>query len=187
MAGRGGAGEASATGVAAPLVVLVSGAPGAGKTTIARPLADRLRLPLIAKDDLKEALFDTLGVGDRTWSRTLGGATFELQLRVAAELVRAGVGLVLEGNFDAAYDPLSRLPPHRAIQVHCTAAPATLLERFERRARHPGHADDDVLDELRCGEHDHRSYRLAVDATIDVDTSEGVDVAALARRVRALA
>jgi hypothetical protein len=44
-----------------------------------------------------------------------------------------------------------------------------------------------VLDELRRGAHDHRSYRLAVDATIDVDTSDDVDVAALAARVRALA
>ena len=170
-----------------PLLVVVSGAPGAGKTTLARPLADELRLPLIAKDDLKEPLFDALGTGDRAWSRTLGRATFELQLRVAAELLRAGIGLVLEGNFDAEHDPLSRLPPHRAVQVYCTAPPETLLDRFTTRDRHPGHADDEVLDELRRGAHDHRSYRLAVDATIDVDTSEAVDVGALAGRARALA
>ena len=172
---------------AAPLLVVVSGAPATGKTTLARPLADELRLPLIAKDDLKEPLFDALGTGDRAWSRTLGRATFELQLGVAAELLRAGVDLVLEGNFDTEYDALSRLPPHRPVQIHCTAPPETLLERFAARDRHPGHADVEVLNVLRRGSHDRRSYRLAVDATIDVDTSDAVDVGALARRVRALA
>jgi adenylate kinase family enzyme len=34
-------------------IVLVSGAPGAGKTTLAGPLARLLGLPLIAKDDIK--------------------------------------------------------------------------------------------------------------------------------------
>ncbi len=35
-----------------PLVVIVLGQPGAGKTTIARRLAQDLRLPLVAKDDM---------------------------------------------------------------------------------------------------------------------------------------
>jgi predicted kinase len=48
----------------APLLVVVHGPPAAGKTTIAREIAERLRLPLIAKDTIKEALFDGLGAGD---------------------------------------------------------------------------------------------------------------------------
>jgi adenylate kinase family enzyme len=39
-------------------VVLVSGAPGSGKTTIAVPLAAELGLPLLSKDIIKEQLFD---------------------------------------------------------------------------------------------------------------------------------
>ena len=34
----------------------MTGPPGSGKTTLARPLAQRLRLPLLSKDDIKEAL-----------------------------------------------------------------------------------------------------------------------------------
>jgi predicted ATPase len=44
-------------------LVLVTGPPGSGKTTLAVPLARRLELPLIAKDTIKEALFDALGTG----------------------------------------------------------------------------------------------------------------------------
>ena len=42
-------------------IVLVSGAPGSGKTTLAHPLAEQLGLPLFAKDTIKEALHDNLG------------------------------------------------------------------------------------------------------------------------------
>ncbi len=54
-----------------PTLVLVTGAPGSGKTTLAMPLARHLGLPLITKDTIKEALFDTLGTGDHTWSQRL--------------------------------------------------------------------------------------------------------------------
>ena len=53
-----------------PLVVLVSGAPGTGKTALLRDLAPRLGLPVIAKDDIKESLGDTLGTTTRVVAAT---------------------------------------------------------------------------------------------------------------------
>jgi predicted kinase len=38
--------------------------PSSGKTTVAEGLAERLRLPLIAKDDIKESLYESLGAPD---------------------------------------------------------------------------------------------------------------------------
>ena len=46
------------------LLILVSGPSAAGKSSLAETIARELRLPLIAKDTIKEALFDTLGVLD---------------------------------------------------------------------------------------------------------------------------
>ena len=49
-----------------PLLVLVSGSPGSGKTTLARRLAGDLAMPLVGKDTIKEALGnarDQVGLG----------------------------------------------------------------------------------------------------------------------------
>ncbi len=59
-------------------VLLVTGPPASGKTFGAGVLADRLGLPLIEKDAIKETLFDYLGTGDGRWSQRLGRATFAL-------------------------------------------------------------------------------------------------------------
>jgi adenylate kinase family enzyme len=58
--------------------VLVAGQPGSGKTTLAGPLATKLRLPLIAEDVIKEVLMQTLGTpASVAESRVLGRAAVE--------------------------------------------------------------------------------------------------------------
>ncbi len=52
-------------------LVIVGGAPATGKTTLARALGTSLGLPVITKDDVKEALATPFPTGDRDWSRQL--------------------------------------------------------------------------------------------------------------------
>lgn len=65
--------------ISPPVLVIVLGAPGAGKTTLARRIAAEIGWPLLVRDDIKEILFDTLGWSDRQWSRKLGGASWRMR------------------------------------------------------------------------------------------------------------
>ena len=169
---------------ALPLLVIVTGAPGSGKTTVARSLAEELRQPLLAKDDIKEALFDVLGTGDRDRSRMLGRATYEVLVAVTRRLLGSGVSCILESNFTHA-DLLRSLPPARIVQIFCTAPADVILERYSLRSRHPGHLDAEIVPELRerlaAGEWQPLDL---VGKLITLDTSSAVDVRSLAAAVR---
>jgi predicted kinase len=171
--------------VDAPLVVVVTGPPAGGKTTIARAIAERLRLPLIAKDTIKEALFDGLGTGDLAWSQQLGEATYLAMLALAEESVAAGSDLVLEANFVRGGESRLAALPARFVQVHCSAPLELLVERYASRERHPGHVDSERIDALRDAVETGRHEPLDLPGElIRIDTSAPVDVAALAASVR---
>ena len=170
----------------APLLVIVTGPPAAGKTTVARELAARLRVPLIAKDTIKEALFDGLGTGDLAWSQRLGAPTFGVMFALTEEAVTAGASLVLEANFTRGGEFEARLAalPARFVQVHCSAPLEVLLERYAGRERHPGHVDSERIDALREAVESGRHDPLELTGeTIRVDTSVPVDLAALGDRI----
>lgn len=165
--------------------VLVSGAPAAGKTTLARALAPLLGLSLIAKDDIKEALFDALGgpPGDLPWSRKLGGAAMETLWRLAEQ----SAGAILEANFrpHSAYERgrLERLAAE-IVEVNCWCPPELLIRRFHERARtaHPAH----VLSELSPDMVAEFDRPVGLGAVLQVDSSRPVDIQAVADAIARL-
>jgi hypothetical protein len=82
-----------------PLLIIVTGPSGTGKTWLSKRLAQDLHLPGLHRDDLKERLFDTLGIKDRAWSRRLGGASYELLFHTLALLLQTDHPCLIESNF----------------------------------------------------------------------------------------
>jgi predicted kinase len=163
-------------------LVYVSGAPGAGKTSLAGPLAAALGYALLAKDTIKESLHDALGApeADRAWSRRLGGASMELLWTLAARAPQ----VVIEANFrpHSEYERgrllgLGGLP----VEVHCACPFEVAAARYDARARHPVH----VVDTLPASARAEWDRPVGVGALVAVDTTVAVDVAAVAARVRA--
>jgi predicted kinase len=115
------------------VLVLVTGPPASGKTTLAVPLAATLGLPLIGKDLIKEALFDALGTGDRAWSRRLGRTSYEVLYAVAGALPAA----VLDANLGPEAIPRLHALDAHLIEVFCRCPAAEVERRFASRAPHP--------------------------------------------------
>ncbi len=163
-------------------LVYVSGAPGAGKTTLAGPLAAALGYALLTKDTIKETLHDALGapVPDRAWSRRLGGAAMELLWALAARAPE----VVIEANFR----PYSEYERGRfaelgdgLVEVHCKCPAEVALARYNARRRHAVH----VVETLPIEAMAEFDIPVGIGALVTVDTTAPVDVAAVAAQVRA--
>jgi predicted kinase len=184
---------------AAPaLVVIVTGPPASGKTTLGARLAAELGWPFVSRDALKELLFDQLGWSDRDWSRKLGGASWDLLYTVLDLLLVGRASLVVESNFQAALDgarfrQLQQRHGFQAIQLVCSADDATLRRRYEARAsdgtRHPGHVDHLNGAEFAAVLAARHDYALGLDGpllTLDTTRLDNVDLDTLVATVREL-
>ena len=165
------------------MLVIVTGLPGSGKSTLGSALAGKLSLPLIAKDRYKEILFDVLGIGDRAWSRRLGQAAIALQYDAMATVRDAVVDAALwpgvsEPELEGLHLPM--------IQLFCQCPFEVARDRYFARVRHAGFMAECMTIE------DYEGYRplvepLAVDAPlIRVDTSRPVDLERLVEQLTAI-
>ena len=80
--------------------ILVTGIPAARKSTMAKVMSEKLKLPVISKDTIKELLFDNVGFQSRAEKVKLGIASMEIMYYVAGQLMKAGQAFILENNFE---------------------------------------------------------------------------------------
>jgi predicted kinase len=163
------------------MIVIVSGPPGSGKTTLARQLAPKLQLPLICKDDIKETIFDSLGWSDREWSKKVGAATWDVIFMLIDQTARSGASAIFESNFHTEHR--ERIEELDVIEVHCTASADALVRRIGQRDRHPGHVDDTIEFD---GEELLERHQPIADRVIHVDTEDedAVDVDSIVAKIR---
>lgn len=164
-------------------MVLVSGCPGAGKTTLARPLAAELGFALLGKDRIKETLCDGLGVGtvDLALSRQLGAAAMELLWALAAD----APDVVLEANFPPRSDyvraKISGLGG-RLVEVHCHCPAELAMARYSARelASHRVHVVKALTARTLAG----FDRPVGLGELVSVSTAGPVDMAEVAWLVR---
>jgi len=181
-----------------PLLIIVSGPPCSGKTSLGLRLAQEFRLPFIYKDGIKERLFDHFGWQDREWSKKLGAATYNLLYYFVATQLAAGRSHIVESNFAAQaatgeFLALQQKYGFESFQIQCYTEGAVLLARAMARAvsgqRHAGHDDGAMsqgelrpillrgrLDKLEIGGH---YYEL------DTTDFASIDYSALFAAIRA--
>lgn len=138
-----------------PLLIIVNGLPGAGKTTLARRLAADLRLPVFSRDGIYETLYDALDGAAAGAPPLLGAASFALLYQSAGAVLAAGQPVIVEGFFGRPdlrrneFFDLQERHDFEPLEILCVADGTVLMERFLARnvsgERHESHQDMEWL------------------------------------------
>lgn len=189
-------------------IIVLTGMPASGKSTIAKKLSAEFNIPILEKDALKEELFDTIGFECYAEKRKLDIAANAVLLNVVDTLLSKNIPMIIDNNFDT--DSQERLK--EILERHqCTAITLFFggetdafykryVERDNEHKRHLGHVlqehypprEGESLDyemtreefsekfEKRgMNQFDCPGYRINIDAT----NPEQVDVDALIEKM----
>jgi predicted kinase len=153
--------------------VFVSGAPGTGKTTVAAELARQLQVPMLSLDVIKEALGDSLGLGDQRWSDHVGDAAAEALFRLAASFP----SVVAEGWWRRERRERAMREFAGWVEVFCRCDPEVAAQRMRARAadaRHPIHryvSNPAILDGVADVVASTTALRVTGGSLVEVDTT----------------
>lgn len=165
-----------------PLLIVVTGRPGSGKTTLAHTLARTIRCPAVCRDEIKEGWVNTFHTPAASHEQA-NRRVYDIFFQSIELLLRGGITLVAEAAFQhALWRP--KLEPLQAIAqirfVICSIDPALARARYMQRGqldpeRERYHGDWAVWAAKAGQELPINTYnppQLPV-PTLMVDTSEG--------------
>lgn len=162
--------------------VVVSGLPASGKSTLGAALASALDLPLLDKDQILEALFESLGVGEARWRTKLSRAADLVLERLASQsrgavIVSWWAHPQSPSNSGTSTTWLQALPGE-LIELHCRCSAKVAVERFFARTRHVGHLDSEKseMHELAKFEQIEALGPLGLGRVVEVNTEQSVEL-----------
>ena len=171
------------------MLVIIAGLPGAGKSTLARALAERVGGAVVDKDPIRAALF---APGDIEYSASQDDFVMELMLQTAAYLLRKDSSrmVFLDGRtFSQAYQrrramefALDLGTPWRVIECVCSEASAKKrLEEDARTRRHPAaNRTWELYERVRASFEAIQEPKIMIDTDRDLESSIDEAVRALA-------
>ena len=126
-----------------PLVILLAGLPGTGKSTLARKIARRYRLEHISTDSVRKRIFRDIRenlFGRGSYSIRQRMVVYDTIYYVLYTLLKHGVGCVLDGTFyqERLRSKVKRISARfdaKFLLVIVTCPESLIRKRFEERAK----------------------------------------------------
>jgi shikimate kinase len=170
--------------------IVVTGLPGAGKTTVGRELAASLRVPFLDKDDFLDDLLDQSKrpLEQRPKLSRSADVAFEAQARLKEEAVLVSFWRRPELSLSSGTPTEWIAELADPVELWCRCDPDVAVARFRARRRHPGHGDDHRSHEelIQQFEQLGRLGPIDVGRLVIVDTGYEVVVDDLAAKIRDL-
>lgn len=163
-------------------LIIITGLPATGKTTLGEKLSVEFHLPFISKDVIKEIFFDALETTTRDWSKKIGAGSYDTLFYLIEENLKSGYSMIIESNFKKdqhtkIFKAYQKQYNCNILQILCGAEGEIVCKRFIGRVnsgeRHLGHDDAYVYsfykEELMKGWCDTLDLG---DAVLKVDTTD---------------
>jgi hypothetical protein len=162
-----------------PMLLIVGGLMGTGKSTLAARLADDLAIELLSTDHIRRALLGVSEVpaeyGKGNYEPDMRERVYDQLLCQAGEILKVGRSVVLDGTFltdclrRRAYDVGYR---HGAVAVHvtCTCPRRVAYARIQQRAE-IGQSESEARTELYDLQARDFEPPCADDPSVTVDTT----------------
>jgi predicted kinase len=178
-----------------PFVVVVTGYPAAGKSTVAKALASALDCVVVARDEAKRFIFDTLGDARNSLpEEALSALTWRWVYEQLDVLLAARMPVVVDGVFNypearARFQEWVDKQPFPAAEVHCVVPVEVSIERFGARAASGRVHETQLTTSAQLTEAFVAAGEPLLDSSvvIEIDTSSTLlDISPLADRVIAV-
>lgn len=192
-------------------IIILTGMPASGKSTIAKEISKTFQLPILEKDAIKEELFDTIGFNCYAEKRKLDIAANAVLLRCLESLLKENIPVIIDNNFDTqSAERLTQLLKKynsEGITLFMGGNADMFYQRYIKRdndhRRHLGHIlqehfppkEGDCLDYEMTREEFYEKFEKrgmsnfnCPGARIDIDATypEKIDINKLIRQIREL-
>jgi hypothetical protein len=176
-----------------PFLIVLSGLPASGKSTLARQLQTALHLPLIDKDDILAPFNNHLNPTSIEQKRLLSASADEAFVTLAQKLNR---GIICSfwhhpgaTNTPGTATDWLRLMPGKVLEIYCHCSAETAIERFTIRQQKA--AIGEAVKAMSAGARAEYQIQvalgpLALTDSISVDTEEPVNLQPLLPKIQTL-
>ncbi|MEI7425952.1 MAG: AAA family ATPase [Candidatus Moraniibacteriota bacterium] len=141
------------------LLIIISGLPAAGKTTLAEKISKKFNIPVVSCDQIKELIFDRVGRWDDTdIFDGVSNASYDLIYRIAENIMQVGGACILEAFFlsqlaDLRISNIQKKYNCEVLQIYLESDIETLESRYKERflsgERHSCHSPIAEISDVR--------------------------------------